>query len=119
VRRFRPQLLLVAAGFDACALDPYGRQLLHSESFRGLARAVLDLAAEVCDGRLVLVHEGGYSTAYVPFCGLATIEELAGVRTAVEDPFLEELSGLGGQELQPHQRAAIDAVGAVAATLGR
>jgi hypothetical protein len=37
----------------------------------------------------VLVHEGGYSEAYVPFCGLATIEELVGVRTQVGDPMLE------------------------------
>jgi hypothetical protein len=35
------------------------------------------------------VHEGGYSEAYVPFCGLATIEELAGIRTEVTDPMLE------------------------------
>lgn len=35
-----------------------------------------------------MVHEGGYAEAYVPFCGLAVIEEMAGVRTAVEDPML-------------------------------
>ncbi|MNP70366.1 Histone deacetylase-like amidohydrolase [compost metagenome] len=37
----------------------------------------------------MLVHEGGYSEAYVPFCGLAAIEELAGIRTDVNDPMLE------------------------------
>jgi hypothetical protein len=37
----------------------------------------------------VLVHEGGYSEAYVPFCGLAAIEELVGVKTEVTDPMLE------------------------------
>jgi len=118
LRRFRPQLLIVACGYDACALDPYGRQLLHSEAFRDLARSVVGAAEELCDGRLVMIHEGGYSTAYVPFCGLAVIEELAGVRTAVEDPFLEELAGLGGQELQPHQRLAIEEAAAAAAGSG-
>jgi acetoin utilization deacetylase AcuC-like enzyme len=34
-------------------------------------------------GRVVAVHEGGYSEQYVPFCGLAVIEQLAGVRTKV------------------------------------
>jgi len=34
-------------------------------------------------------HEGGYAEAYVPFCGLAVVEELADVRTKVEDPLLE------------------------------
>jgi hypothetical protein len=45
----------------------------------------------------------------VPFCGLAVIEEFAGVRTPVVDPYLEELALMGGQELQPHQSAVIDA----------
>jgi acetoin utilization deacetylase AcuC-like enzyme len=36
-------------------------------------------------GRVVAVHEGGYSEQYVPFCGLAVIEQLAGVRTKVRD----------------------------------
>jgi len=35
----------------------------------------------------VVVHEGGYSEACVPFCGLAVVEELSGHRTEVEDPF--------------------------------
>lgn len=50
-----------------------------------------DAAERLCQGRLVLVHEGGYAEAYVPFCGLATIEALSGVRTAVVDPMLEML----------------------------
>jgi len=43
----------------------------------------------ISGGRLVLVHEGGYSEAYVPFCGHAVIEELSGRRTKVVDPLLE------------------------------
>lgn len=53
-----------------------------------LVAAAREAAERHCRGRLVLVHEGGYAEAYVPFCGLATIEELVGVRTAVEDPML-------------------------------
>jgi hypothetical protein len=47
--------------------------------------------------------QGGYSTTYVPFCGLAVIEALAGERTEVTDPFGEWYANLGGQDLQPHQ----------------
>ena len=43
-------------------------------------------AASLCESRLVLCHEGGYSSSYVPYCGLAVIESLAGVRTAVDAP---------------------------------
>jgi hypothetical protein len=67
------------------------------------------VAEELCGGRLVVAHEGGYSTAYVPFCGLAIIEELSGIATRVADPFLPGLETFGGQELQPHQAAAVAA----------
>ena len=96
LRAFRPDIIVVACGLDANALDPLARMLAHSETFRALTRETKALAEELCDGRLVVVHEGGYSEAYVPFCGLAVIEELAGHRTAVIDPFLALL-----EEQQP------------------
>ncbi|MDF0731383.1 class II histone deacetylase [Pseudomonas entomophila] len=87
--RFQPELIVVACGYDANAVDPLARMLLHSDSFRAMTAIVREAAERHCNGRLVLVHEGGYAEAYVPFCGLAAIEELAGLRTSVEDPMLE------------------------------
>ena len=107
LRAFAPELIVVASGLDASALDPLGRMMLHSDGYRALTSLMLEVAEEACDGRLVLAHEGGYSTGYVPFCGLAIVETLAGTRTPVEDPFLEQLAGMTGQDLQPHQEAAI------------
>lgn len=89
LERFEPELIMVACGYDANAVDPLARMLLHSDSFRQMTRSVRKAAEQLCQGRLVLVHEGGYSEAYVPFCGLATVEELAGVRTEVIDPMLD------------------------------
>lgn len=109
LRRFRPELLLLASGFDASAFDPMGRQLLHSDGYRALTRGLLQVAGEVAGGRLVACQEGGYSSGYVPFCGLAVIEELSGVRTAVSDPFLEVAKATVGQELKPHEKAVIAA----------
>lgn len=86
--RFEPQLIVVACGYDANGVDPLARMLLHSDSFRAMTALVKQAAERHCDGRLVMVHEGGYAEAYVPFCGLAVIEEMAGIRTAVEDPLL-------------------------------
>lgn len=80
VRRHRPDLILVSCGFDASYADPLSAMMLSSEAFRAMARSVVGLAGELCGGRLVLVHEGGYSENYVPFCGAAVIEELCGVR---------------------------------------
>jgi len=80
---------VVASGLDASAVDPLARMLLHSESYRAMTQLVRDAAERHCGGRLEVVHEGGYSEAYVPFCGHAIIETLADVRTQVEDPMLE------------------------------
>jgi acetoin utilization deacetylase AcuC-like enzyme len=109
LRAFEPELIVVASGLDAGAFDPLARMQLSSDGFRRLTRLVMDVAGEVCGGRLVLCHEGGYSAAYVPFCGLAVLEELSGVRTEVDDPFLELCEAQAGQDLQPHQRAVVDA----------
>ncbi|MNO65943.1 Histone deacetylase-like amidohydrolase [compost metagenome] len=97
---FEPELIVVACGYDANAVDPLARMLLHSESFRAMTQRMRDLADRLCGGRLVLVHEGGYSEAYVPFCGLATLEALSGVRTGVIDPMLEFI-----QAQQPNPQA--------------
>jgi acetoin utilization deacetylase AcuC-like enzyme len=111
--RFRPQLIVVASGLDANAMDPLGRMLCTSETFRALATRIAEAADSLCAGRLVATHEGGYSNAYVPFCGLAVLEAFSGIRTPAVDPYLEELMQMGGQELQPHQAAAIEAAAAL------
>ena len=69
---------------------------------------LLQSASDLCRGRLVLSHEGGYSEAYVPFCGIAVVEELCGLRTEISDPFLELNSGWAYHQLQPHQEAVIE-----------
>lgn len=46
-------------------------------------------AKSLCDGKLVLVHEGGYSEVYVPFCGHATIAALSGSEIDAPDPFAD------------------------------
>jgi acetoin utilization deacetylase AcuC-like enzyme len=115
LRRFAPELIVVACGFDANGFDPLARMLLHSDSFRLMTRSIVALARELCDGRLVLSHEGGYSAAVTPFCGLAVLEELTGVRTSVEDPFAARLRAFPGQALEAHQRAAVDRAAALVA----
>jgi len=91
LRAFRPDLIVIASGLDASAVDPLGRMQAHSETYRAMTRALMAEARALCGGRLIAVHEGGYADAYVPFCGLAVIEELSGHRTPVEDPFLPPL----------------------------
>jgi len=82
---------------------------MHSDGYRSLTRKMMAAADELCDGKLLLTHEGGYNTWTVPFFGLAVMETLSGIDTGTVDPYLEMAGGLGGQELQPHQQAEIEA----------
>lgn len=107
LHRFRPQLILVPSGFDAGGWDPLGRMMLSSTTYRKLTAALMAAADELCDGRIVMTHEGGYSAASVPFFGLAVLETLSGISTGVQDPFQPMIDGMGQQELQPHQDLAI------------
>jgi acetoin utilization deacetylase AcuC-like enzyme len=115
VRAFRPDLIVVACGLDPNAYDPLARMQAHSGTFREMMRRTKALAGDLCGGRVVAVHEGGYSEVYVPFCGLAVIEELSGHRTDVEDPFApliaeqqpaDEMIALQRQMLEAQARAA-------------
>jgi acetoin utilization deacetylase AcuC-like enzyme len=90
--RFRPDAIVVACGFDASAVDPLSRTLATADTFRLMTRRMVEVAEDLCDGRLTLVHEGGYSEVYVPFCGHAVLEELSGSRITAPDPLADTLS---------------------------
>ncbi|WP_195819594.1 class II histone deacetylase [Roseobacter sp. MH60115] len=91
IEAFNPDLIIVACGFDAAAIDPLARMLATAQTFREMTLKIKDAAHRLCDGRLVLVHEGGYSEVYVPFCGHATLEALSGSRITAPDPLAEAL----------------------------
>ncbi|MEO0693075.1 MAG: class II histone deacetylase, partial [Pseudomonadota bacterium] len=83
---YEPDAIIVACGLDASAFDPLGRMLASAETFRAMTTQMQDAAAEICDGRLTLVHEGGYSELHAPFCGHAVIEQLSGSLIRAPDP---------------------------------
>ena len=58
--RYRPQLILVSAGYDAHWCDPLAGLQLTLAGYWHLARAVADLADRLCEGRLIVTLEGGY-----------------------------------------------------------
>jgi acetoin utilization deacetylase AcuC-like enzyme len=111
LRGFRPDLILVAAGQDASVYDPMGRMLVSAAGFRALAGGVAELAEELCDGRLVVATEGGYSPIYNPFCLLAVLEGLAGEDGGVPDPWEEHATVRATRA--PAGPAVRDALGAV------
>ncbi|MHB9032660.1 MAG: histone deacetylase family protein [Anaerolineae bacterium] len=60
VYRFRPELLLISAGFDAHWADPLADMLVSVSFYGELAAKLADWANELCQGRLVYCLEGGY-----------------------------------------------------------
>lgn len=61
VNRFKPELIIISAGFDARRGDPLGRLELRDEDFSDLTGLVLEMARQYAEGRVVSVLEGGYS----------------------------------------------------------
>jgi acetoin utilization deacetylase AcuC-like enzyme len=68
LQQFRPELLLVSAGFDAHQDDPLGGMRMTTDGYGVLTTRLLVAADELCDGRIVFVTEGGYDTAALAEC---------------------------------------------------
>ena len=58
---FRPELILVSAGFDAHESDPLGGMNLTENGYENMLQILMHVAAECCDERLILTLEGGYN----------------------------------------------------------
>lgn len=89
-RQYRPDLIIVSAGQDANVMDPLARMALTLSAYRSMTEAMMDVAAEVCGGRLVVTQEGGYAPQYAPYCSATIAQTLVGLRTGEEpipDPY--------------------------------
>ena len=73
---FKPELLLVSAGFDSRIGDPLGRHRLTDRGFAELTRMALDIAREHAGGRLVSVLEGGYDLEGSASAAAAHVNEM-------------------------------------------
>ena len=88
IHEFKPDIIIIANGLDASHVDPLGRMACLSSTYAEMTGMVMTAADALCGGRVVAIHEGGYSEAYVPFCGHRVVEVLAGIDTDLVDPFL-------------------------------
>ncbi len=80
-QQYRPDVVLVSAGFDAHQADPIGGMNVSDRGFAAMCSAVKSLADEVCGGKLALVLEGGYDLRALANSVHACVEVLAGQRT--------------------------------------
>jgi acetoin utilization deacetylase AcuC-like enzyme len=108
---FKPDLIVVASGFDSSVYDPLGRMMITAEGYSKLTAILMECAAATAKNRLLIAHEGGYNAIYSPFCGLFVLQQLSGVKK-LDDPF-NHTDNYPGQNLYPHQKAEIDAAAAL------
>ena len=85
--RFRPDLVIVSAGFDAHWRDPLAQQLVSLEGFAKLQRIVTHIADQHASGRLVLALEGGYDLAVIPHAILNALRLIEDPAAEISDPF--------------------------------
>ena len=102
LRQFKPELILISAGFDAHMDDPLGGMRVTAPEFGRLTALVAAVADECCGGRVVAVTEGGYDLKALAASLRATIAALSG------DVTLDDLPAPGGAT--PRGDACLSAV---------
>ena len=103
LKKFKPDLIAVASGFDSCVYDPLGRMMVTANGYAQMTKILMDSSI---NQKIVIAHEGGYNPIYSPFCGLFVLQQLSGI-TKLSDPF-DHVESYPGQKLAEHQKSEID-----------
>lgn len=111
LRQFGPDLIMISAGQDASIQDPLGRMSLTTAAYRAMTRMLRDTADEICQSRLVIALEGGYSEYYTPYCSAAIGEGLCDGLNGILP--LEEPYGPRAESTPPSQRVGLDSRAAI------
>jgi acetoin utilization deacetylase AcuC-like enzyme len=83
-KQFKPELVLVSAGFDSHREEPITGLALSAHGFSAFYDAILEVSEKYCDGKVVATLEGGYGPYFGKLVTLA-ISKLAGEGYGVED----------------------------------
>jgi acetoin utilization deacetylase AcuC-like enzyme len=96
-RAFKPEVVIVSAGFDAHAHDPLAEMQVSERGFAAMASLLAQLAEETCGGKMALMLEGGYDLSALAASVRATIEALNGRREdfAAHGPSAATLDAIG------------------------
>ncbi len=68
LRTFKPELIFISAGFDMHIDDPLTNIRLESKDFFALTKMLVDVADELCEGRVISALEGGYDVEALSKC---------------------------------------------------
>jgi acetoin utilization deacetylase AcuC-like enzyme len=103
--RLKPDVILLSAGFDAHWRDPLGEMRLSTPDFSDLTLEVIEMADRYCDGRLVVVQEGGYNLNAVAQCASTVLVALTG-----SDGIVDNLGQPPPMEFRWNEEAIIQAI---------
>lgn len=104
-RRFKPDLILVSAGFDTHGDDPLGSMRMTARGYAALTRILMHEADTCCGGKILLTLEGGYNLAALAASIQAVLRELRD-ETCLTDQDLDRIDA----SCQSDQIATIDQV---------
>ena len=85
IRQYKPQFILVSAGLDGHYTDSVASLSLSALCYQEIYEIIVNLASEVCEGRLVSVLEGGYSLKFVGKIAAAAIAKMTRAFYIVDD----------------------------------
>jgi acetoin utilization deacetylase AcuC-like enzyme len=98
-------------------MDPLARMSVTLAGYRAMTEAIMTVAAECCQGRLVITQEGGYAPQYAPYCSATVAQTLVGLLPGGEmiaDPYGERAETQPASvELGLDAAAAIDRGGGI------
>jgi len=76
LKEYNPDLIIVAAGFDMYFADPIGNCCLTTTGYYNFTKNLMNIAEEICDGKISFILEGGYSIIGLQFCADAILSAL-------------------------------------------
>lgn len=79
IRRFKPDIILVSAGYDAHRDDPLANLNLSLEGYDWISKTLIHLAEEVCSGKIVFFLEGGYNLEVLKYAVANAVNRLLGI----------------------------------------
>ena len=105
LRQFKPELVLVSAGFDAHHRDPLAGMRVTTEQFGRLTALIVRAADDVCRGRVVAITEGGYDLHALAASLDVAIHVLAGESSLDDFPAPKDTASRGeacAKAVTPH-----------------
>jgi len=108
-RRYKPEIILLSAGFDIYKGDTMGGMNVSASGFAYLTRILMDIAATHCRGRLIATLEGGYNVGGQAQSVKAVLKEMRG-ETVVSESYLERIESGSSRSVERTIEKVIDQI---------